>query len=143
MHRDMSSQMTMAKSLATLKVLVVDDDYFSAMETSRWLTAAGACVCGPVPSNATALSRLRNEGETQLAVVETELRDGPAITVITELELLGIPFVLTGAPLGWNLLPDRLRHRPFFLTPLTDREARALIQEIEQLMATANRPDIR
>lgn len=92
--------------LAGKTVLVVEDEYFQAMEAKEWLEDAGARVVGPSgdPQQiATFLTGLRVDA----AVVDVNLGHGADFTVPLDLRRRGIPFLLvTGY--DCDVLPEEL-----------------------------------
>lgn len=84
--------MTGEANLAGARVLVVEDDYYLALDTQRALQQAGAVVLGPCPDERTALQVIEHDSPGY-AVVDINLGQGPAFTVATALQGRGVPFV--------------------------------------------------
>jgi DNA-binding response OmpR family regulator len=78
------------------RILVVEDDYYLATDTTRALRGAGAEVAGPCPTEQAARDELRDARPTA-AVVDINLGGGPSFGLARTLHQEGIPFVfLTG-----------------------------------------------
>ena len=75
-----------------LCVLVVEDDYFIAVEMCSALRAAGADVVGPARDLETGLAALRDE-RIDCAVLDINLHGRMAFQIATELRARGIPTI--------------------------------------------------
>ncbi|MHB2207564.1 response regulator [Methylobacterium sp. CM6257] len=86
--------------LAGRRVLVVEDDYFLADETSRALKAAGATVLGPVPSVEGAFDILE-KNTPDAAVLDVNLAGEMSFPIADALAASNVPFVfVTGYDQG-------------------------------------------
>jgi DNA-binding response OmpR family regulator len=81
-----------ACSLKGLRVLVVEDDYFIAIETCDVLSVAGAQVIGPARDLATGLAAIRDE-RIDCAVLDINLRGLMAFPLAKELRAREIPMI--------------------------------------------------
>jgi DNA-binding response OmpR family regulator len=98
--------MERAASLAGLCVLVVEDDYFIAIEMCRALRAAGAEVSGPARDLETGLRAIRDE-RIDCAVLDINLHGRLAFELATELRARNIPTIFaTGYDA--SMIPDEL-----------------------------------
>ena len=98
--------MERAASLAGLCVLVVEDDYFIAIEMCRALRAAGAGVIGPARDLQTGLGAIRDE-RIDCAVLDINLHGHLAFELATELRPRNIPTIFaTGYDA--SMIPDEL-----------------------------------
>jgi DNA-binding response OmpR family regulator len=79
-------------SLHGLCVLVVEDDYFIAIEMCGALRAAGADVVGPARDLATGLAAVRDE-RIDCGVLDINLHGRMAFEIATELRARGIPAI--------------------------------------------------
>jgi DNA-binding response OmpR family regulator len=79
-------------ALAGLCVLVVEDDYFIAIEMCGALRAAGADVVGPARDLETGLAAIRDE-RIDCAVLDINLHGHLAFQLATELRRRGIPAI--------------------------------------------------
>ena len=78
--------------LLGLSVLVVEDDYFIAIEMCGALRAAGADVIGPARDIETGLAALRGD-PIDCAVLDINLRGRMAFEIATALRARGIPTI--------------------------------------------------
>ena len=78
--------------LLGLSVLVVEDDYFIAIEMCGALRAAGADVIGPARDFETGLAALRGD-PIDCAVLDINLRGRMAFEIATALRARGIPTI--------------------------------------------------
>ena len=82
--------------LAGSKVLVVEDEFVTAVDYQVLLWRLGCEVLGPVASAAEALVLLRHQ-RPDAAVLDVRLRDGRVTPVVEVLRAAGVPFVLVSA----------------------------------------------
>ena len=82
------------QSLRGLCVLVVEDDYFIAIELCSALRAAGADVLGPARDVATGLAAIDGE-RIDCGVLDINLRGRMGFQIATELRARGIPTIFT------------------------------------------------
>lgn len=73
-------------------VLVVEDDYFLAVEMDQALKAVGATVLGPVPSVQAALD-VMDEKTPDAAVLDVNLDGETSFAVADTLAADGVPFI--------------------------------------------------
>jgi CheY-like chemotaxis protein len=86
-----------SRSLSGRRVLVVENDYYLAMDTASMLERAGARVIGPVATVEDGLAALEQLPDT--ALLDLRLRDEMSLPIAKELQQRGIPFVfVTGYP---------------------------------------------
>ncbi len=102
-------------ALSGLRVLVVEDDYYLAMEAKAVLEGAGAEILGP-HSTLEQLERTMAERRPDCAVVDINLGEGPTFAAAQRLEADGIPFLfLTGySP---EAIPAEFQHIPQIRKP--------------------------
>lgn len=82
--------------LATMRILVLEDDYYLADDASEALRDAGATVLGPFSSTAEAIASLEVE-VPHCAILDVNLGQGPSFAVAEEMRLRRIPVVfMTG-----------------------------------------------
>jgi len=94
------------RPLQGLCVLVVEDDYFIALELCNALRAAGADVIGPARDVETALAAIRDE-RIDCGVLDINLRGHLAFEIAMELRTRGIPAIFaTGYDA--SMIPDEL-----------------------------------
>lgn len=85
--------MTDDRRLAGRSVLIVEDDYYLAMDSEDWLRRAGAEVVGPVPDEHAAIALLE-AGTVDCAVIDINLGHGPSFEIAARLQDANIPFLL-------------------------------------------------
>jgi len=99
-------QAVLERPLQGLSVLVVEDDYFIALELCNALRAAGADVIGPARDVETGLAAIRAE-RVDCGVLDINLRGHMAFEIATELRARGIPAIFaTGYDA--SMFPDEL-----------------------------------
>lgn len=108
------------------RVLIVEDEYFIAMELAESLRSNGAEaaeIVGDLEGAMDAISRLQ---ELHGAVLDLQLRRDHAWSVAVALQARGIPFVIaTGY--GRESVPDVWRHIPIWQKPF---EADTLVKSL-------------
>ena len=80
------------RPLEGLRVLVVEDDYFIAVELCSALRAAGAEVLGPARDLETGLAAIRDE-RIDCGVLDINLRGRMAFQIATELRARNVPTI--------------------------------------------------
>lgn len=86
--------MTGEPDLTGRRILVVEDDYYLAIDTARALRGAGAEVLGPCATEDDAQAEL-NEQRPDAVVIDVNLGLGPSFKLARRLKDGGIPFVFT------------------------------------------------
>jgi CheY-like chemotaxis protein len=76
------------------RVLIVEDEYVIAMELECTLAECGAQAVGPYPSVETALAKIEQSQDFDIAVLDIDLRGQYAGPVAEKLIRIGIPFVI-------------------------------------------------
>jgi CheY-like chemotaxis protein len=87
--------MAIASTLAHRRVLLVEDEYFIAVELHSALESRGAEVVGPAATVKDALALVAGAGPLDGAVLDINLRGEMAYPVADALLTRGIPFVFT------------------------------------------------
>ena len=72
------------RSLTECRTLLMEDDYYLALDACEWLKEAGADVVGPVASAKQAMT-LIEEGPVDAAVLDINLSFGPDFSVARHL----------------------------------------------------------
>lgn len=105
----------MPQPLTGRRVLVVEDEYFTAVELARMVANLGGEVLGPVGRLSQA--RLLACGEAiDAAVLDVKLNGETSLTLVEELLARGIPLILaTGY--GSDMLPERFAGVPRLSKP--------------------------
>jgi DNA-binding response OmpR family regulator len=84
------------RNLNGTKILVVEDEFYLAMDISEGLERAGGNVIGPCADTETSIAELRRE-KPDCALVDINLGDGPSFEIAEELKRRDVPFLfLTG-----------------------------------------------
>lgn len=122
------------RSLAGRRVLVVEDEYFIAMDVSSALIDAGANVIGPAVSVAGAIDLVGSE-YLDAAVLDIGLPDGNAFPLVDLLGLKAVPVVFATA-YDCRSLPEPYRKMPCLEKPF---EYRALVSAIASSMIPLSR----
>lgn len=123
--------------LSDRRVLAVENDYFTAMDVSRWLTTAGAEVLGPVPTVRRAFAFIEAAGQPDLAVLDVHLGDGELVyPLAARLDALAVPFVF--------LTNEVHIHTVFKARPCVPKYLgeRGLLEALQALTAIAFPPGI-
>lgn len=99
-------------------ILVVEDDYYLALDISAAVRAAGGTVLGPCPDTATALSLVPM---AQAATLDVRLREGErSDSVADALAVADVPFMfVTGYPAD---IPENHRTRTACLKYVSERQ---------------------
>jgi DNA-binding response OmpR family regulator len=126
--------MTMpGQPLTGCRVLVVEDEYFIAIDLAAILTEHGAEVVGPVPTLDEAVEKIL-AGGFDVAVLDIGLVDGFSFAVSDELGRKGIPFMFVT---GYSKaeLPAALADVPFLQKPCGASELVSSIETLRLLLA--------
>lgn len=109
-----------SSDLTGRKVLVVEDDYFVALNTTDLLRQAGADIVGPCPSADLALGLIQSEGPTH-AVLDVNLGNGPDFAIAHHLQSQEIPFIFYTACRP-PAMPEALEKVCLLCKPASPRE---------------------
>jgi CheY-like chemotaxis protein len=109
--------MNETRSLAGRRILVVEDDYYLASDTSEWLQREGAEVIGPFSSTDEACQAVEQQA-VDVAVIDINLGQGPTFHLASRLAAIDVPFIFAT---GYDAvaLPDGFRDRPRLEKPFT------------------------
>lgn len=100
-------------TMNSLRILVVEDDYFAATRLTQEITAAGDVVVGPFADVHEAISRV---GTVQAAILDVKVRDETSFDVADSLFRSDVPFVfLTGY--GPKVIPPRFQGQRVYAKP--------------------------
>ena len=120
--------MTDNRPLERHRLLVVEDNYFLATDTCRWLAEAGAEVIGPTPDPDEAC-RLLDLGKIDTAVVDINLGRGPTYQEASRLTREGVPF-LFATGYDHSVLPEEFQAVPRIEKPF---EGADLVRALSRL----------
>ncbi len=109
----------MDETLAGKSILLVEDDYFAAVELATQLKAAGVNVIGPMPSLDEAVAFLRSGETIEGAVLDINLGGQLVFPLADELERRGIPFIFAT---GYepDIIPTRHAGKVLLRKPLEE-----------------------
>ena len=126
----MMATTTTDRPLEGKRILILEDDYYSASDEKALLQDAGATVVGPFGSGAQE-SDIPAAGEVDGAVVDINLGNGPNFDLARTLAAREIPLVSVTvyAP---AVIPEELSYAPRVEKPLRQRD---LISTLAGLMA--------
>jgi len=119
--------------LEGLHVLVLEDDFFIAEDTSQALKAAGASVLGPCRDAAAAFQALEAD-YADCAMVDVNLGQGPTFEPARALLARGIPVILVT---GYDakIIPAELANLPCLQKPT---DPRRVVQAVRDLCVRAS-----
>jgi DNA-binding response OmpR family regulator len=115
-----------ARALAGLRVLIVEDDYFVANECALLLREQGADILGPVP-DAVRGREIISEETPDCVLLDVNLKGDFAFELAGELLDLHIPIIFTTG-YDRSVLPVGLRDAPCLQKPIESRVLVRLIQ---------------
>ena len=115
--------MAVPMSLASRRILVVEDDMMIAVLIEEVLQELGCVVVGPVGKLDAAL-HLAGSETLDAAVLDVNIRGSEVFPVAERLRIRGIPFVLASGYGDWAL-PDAFRRQPRLTKPFTYEELEA------------------
>ncbi|SDA33841.1 Response regulator receiver domain-containing protein [Methylobacterium sp. UNC378MF] len=81
------------RALSGRRVLLVEDDYFIAVDLKSEFEEGGAQVLGPVPSVSEALALIARTADIDAAVLDINLQDELVYPVADALHARGVPFL--------------------------------------------------
>src|SRR5262245_54139271 len=110
-----------------LRVLLVEDNFFVAIDVQRILESCGCQVVGPVPSLKEGLA-LAGEEPLSGAILDINILGGTSESIADELGRRGTPFFFITGYGSPGRLPERLRDRPRLHKPLDERALRVVLR---------------
>jgi DNA-binding response OmpR family regulator len=115
-------------SLADMRILIVEDEYFLADELARALEERGAHVVGPVGSLREA-EALVAQNRPDCAILDINLRGDMAFPLADRLEAEGIPFIVASGYAG-AAIPERFNAAPRLEKPFSPGDVIAAIPNL-------------
>lgn len=118
------------RPLTDRRLLILEDDYFSATTLADYLQAHGAHVVGPVSNVGDALEAIDACGPLDAAILDVSLQDGDSYTIADKLRQRDVPSLfVTGydredLPAAYESVP--LLAKPFGLRQVLD----AILKEL-------------
>ncbi len=99
------------------RIMIVEDEYWTAMDMAATIADRGAVVVGPVASLSEAMDLLHGDGRPDAAILDVNLRGTDIFPFADMLVRHCIPFVFaTGYDKG--IVPERFEHVPHFEKPM-------------------------
>lgn len=98
-----------------MKLLIIDDEWLIADSIERTLLAAGHIVAGSCGSLEQALELVKC-AEYDLVVLDANLRGASSVPIAVELQMRGIPFIITSGYGSGQRAPE-LAAAPFLRKP--------------------------
>ncbi len=126
-----------AARLAGARVLVAEDEFVIALEIETTLREFGCLVLGPTASVADTLDLLTRE-RPDAALIDVELRDGPATAVVEACAARGVPFALATGYDGDGIPEPALTAAPRLAKPFGAGELRRVLAAL--LASRADEP---
>jgi CheY-like chemotaxis protein len=126
-----------AARLAGARVLVAEDEFVIALEIEAALREFGCLVLGPTASVADTLDLLTRE-RPDAALIDVELRDGPATAVVEACAARDVPFALATGYDGDGLREPALAAAPRLTKPFDVGELRRVLAAL--LASRADEP---
>lgn len=116
-----------AQRLKGRRILLVEDEFFQAMEAKRLFEQEGAQVVGPTGFAEDIPGLLQSERPIDAAVLDINLGRGTNFSVARALRREGVPFLFLT---GYNLesIPDELAGAPCLSKPADERQVIAMVE---------------
>jgi CheY-like chemotaxis protein len=106
-----------AAARGTVRLLIVEDQFMSALALVHAVEQLGVSVIGPAPTVDEAL-RLIDEGECDAALLDINLGNETVEPVAKRLEDLGCPFVFVTGYASPKLIDPRFKSHPVISKPV-------------------------
>lgn len=105
----------------TYRILIVEDEYWTARHLATEVRERGAIVLGPISSIPKAIQLLATPLRPHAVILDLQLRTEVAFPLADTLTQQGIPFVFVT---GYEQedLPERFADVPHFVKPISDGE---------------------
>lgn len=117
-----------SSSLHDRRILVVEDDYLIAQDTTELLLETGAKVLGPVPSVDAALRLVEAESRIDCVVLDVNLRDETSWPLVDVLLARGVS-VLLATGYSVDAIPQAYAHLPCCEKPVSSEDlTRAIVR---------------
>lgn len=122
-------------AVPTIRVLIVEDEYFIATDLAHVLTEAGFAVVGQVRDGVQA-RRLLDDGAIDVAIINLDVDGRPVFGLAEELAARDIPYVfVTGYDA--QVVPATLAAAPLLTKPCDGDRIGALLRRIARGNRTA------
>ncbi|MFC3127159.1 response regulator [Pseudoroseomonas globiformis] len=107
-------------------ILIVEDEFYIAIDFVEVLGRHGAVMLGPVPACDEAMMLLDQSPRLDLAILDINLRGHSVFPVADRLEKSGIPFVFVSG-YDRDILPERFRNRELWQKPVAEQGLRQML----------------
>lgn len=107
-------------------ILLVEDNFFVALDMQRMLEAIGCHVVGPAASLEESMALLHAE-EVTGAILDINIIGGTSAPIAEELIRLCKPFFFVTGYASPSMLPEGLKQRPRLSKPVDDRTLLAAV----------------
>lgn len=114
----------------TYRIMIVEDEYWTAMDLAQEVKKRGATVTGPFSSIAQVIEELSGPRRPDAAVVDIRLRTTDVFSVADMLVQKEIPFVFATAHVPRDI-PERFAETPHFEKPFASEAC------VEKVLALA------
>lgn len=119
------------RQLEGRRILLVEDEYFQALDAKRWLERAGADVVGPTGFADEVLALLQSNA-VDAAILDINLGQGPSYEVAGKLLSEGVPFMfLTGY--DSSSLPEEMEDVPCLEKPASEGRIVEMVSRLVRL----------
>lgn len=116
-------------TLAGIRVLVVEDEYFVAKSLAVLLNALDCLVVGPASTSQEACDLIKRE-RVDAAVLDITLTPGTSAPVARALRLKGCPFVFVTGYASLGMLPDDLRGHRVLHKPVDGETLKSALEDL-------------
>ncbi|TVQ59795.1 MAG: response regulator [Phycisphaerales bacterium] len=118
------------KTLAGLRILVVEDNFLVASALARRLTSWGCVVLGPVGSVEEGRQLLKSSERLNGGILDINITGGTSAPIAQEMESRGCPFFFITGYASPMALPEHLKSHRRLQKPLDEATLRsAIVQE--------------
>ncbi|KQT45376.1 hypothetical protein ASG52_14500 [Methylobacterium sp. Leaf456] len=111
--------------LSGLRILIVEDEYFTAQDTRRIIERAGGAVIGPFGEVPEVMAAGLDQ-QLDAAVVDIGLRGQTSYRLADALEVRGVPYLFATA-YDSSVVPERFSRVPLLQKPFGDPELVRLV----------------
>ena len=125
----------MSALLDGIRVLVVEDQFFIALELEAMIRDLGGTVAGPAAHLDSARTLVRQE-KINCAILDVKLDGNTSLPLADELIASGVPVILVSG-YDSNQLPNRFADTPKLLKPISVAELTRVLEHIFQQGASS------
>ncbi len=114
--------------MASLNVLIVEDEPLIAMAMQMLVEDEGGTAIGPYSEVGAAVSAARDGARIDCALLDCNLGREACWPVADALAARGVPFAFTSGQAGKDIL-ERFAGRPIFVKPVDDEKVKRFLRE--------------